>query len=288
MKDAVVGLMVLKDEWPLCALSVSHALECHVDTLWVVDHGGGEEARAGLAELQWLWGDRLNVLRLDGVGFWQEAITAVLLEACGARERDWIYVLDADEYAITGSGQSLRTVLGALDDDTALVRYRVENWISERDFDEWSLGSYRRLVHRAVPNVFVAEGLEMVEDEIRLGHVNYFDVPFHSKIVFRKGSGTWVASGTHALKDPAGMAEVVLDCDQLRVAHLPLLTRDRLAGRARQGAFLVAHGFPRDHGWQSQMIHRISEEGGLDAFSGAALHRARRRARRRELSDVAP
>jgi len=262
---SVIGLMLLKDEWPLCAVSISHLLSGHVDTLWVADHGSGPETRRGLEQLRRLWGDRLQVLRFNEVEHWQEAATGVLLQACDAKADDWIYVVDADEFVLTEPGTTLRTLLLGMDDETAVIRYEVHNWISTTDFDEHSLDSYRALVHRSSPEHFESKN-ETPGDEIRAGTLNYFDLRFLSKVMFRRGASSWPANGAHSLKGPNLPEELKIAPTELRVAHLPMLTRERLEGRAKRGKYLRAAGFPKTHGWQSQMLYEISKDDALDSF----------------------
>lgn len=50
------------------------------------------------------------------------------------------------------------------------------------------------------------------------------------------------------------------------VAHLPFLTRERLALRVAQGKDLAKSGYSRDHGWQSQVVNQMAIEGRLDEY----------------------
>jgi hypothetical protein len=52
----------------------------------------------------------------------------------------------------------------------------------------------------------------------------------------------------------------------LRAGHLPLLSRNRLGLKSRQGQGYMDAGFPRSHGWQSQMVRRVELAGRLDEF----------------------
>lgn len=265
MAADVVGALTVKDEWPLCALSISHALERHVDRLIVVDHESNATTTSGLDALRRVWGDRLQVLRLEGVQFWQEAIYALLIEESGAGPDDWMYVMDADEFVLSAPGTSLRSVLHGFAPEVSAVRYQVNNWISTVDFDPRSLAAYRGLVYRGVPVWLEDENVEVAIDRILLGSANYFDFPFASKIIVRRRDAAWIASGSHGLKYPDHVVEVAAP-DDLRVAHLPLLSRERLEGRVELGRSYAALDYPREHGWQSRMLYEISEKDGLDEF----------------------
>ena len=265
-EPAVVGLMALRDEWPLCAVSISHLLGGHVDSLWVLDHASGAETADGLGRLMDIWGDRLHVLRLDDVSFHQEAITAVLLERSGARAGDWVYVADADEFVLPANGSSLRSFLATVTEGTSVIRYAVENWVSHRDFDGYELDDYRRLTYRAVPHTAFDGDVVAVRDEVEAGRANYFDVPFESKVAFRLGQAAWIESGSHDVKLGSPGGESMMAPAALRVAHLPMSTFDHLVRKRALGAIYAEQGYPPEHGWQAQMFHRLWQAGTLDAF----------------------
>ena len=143
-RPKVHGFMALKDEWPLCALSISHALEHHVDDLLVLDHESSDTTVAGLAALGRRYGDRLTVLRLEGLPFWQAEITSEVLHQIDAAPDDWLYVLDADEFMFVDDQRSLGAVLGDLAPTITSVRYEIDNWVSREDFDEADLDARRR------------------------------------------------------------------------------------------------------------------------------------------------
>lgn len=53
---------------------------------------------------------------------------------------------------------------------------------------------------------------------------------------------------------------------RLFCAHLTYPSLGRLHLKAAIGRNKMRNGFPRDHGWQNQMLARIADAGGLDAF----------------------
>lgn len=48
----IIGLLKVKNEWPLLAVTLTHALRNHVDAVYVLDHGSTDGTAAGLAALQ--------------------------------------------------------------------------------------------------------------------------------------------------------------------------------------------------------------------------------------------
>lgn len=264
--SSVVGVVMARDEWPLLGLSIVHHLS-HVDRIVVLDHSSTDGTADGLARLSCSFGERLSVVRVDDVPFVQEDLTNLAVRL-GTGEADWVYVFDGDEFVLPPDGVRLADLLAEAPDDVDAVRYEVANWVSPAGFDEHDLGSYGALVHRSVPSVFARLIPELAADTVERGHLNYFDLPFDSKVIARARRRPWIAAGSHLVHAPSPLDEWDLR-DRLLVGHLPLLTRRRLTRKAEQGEALVAQGFPASHGWQNQMVHRLARSGRLDTFWAA-------------------
>jgi len=262
----VVGLIQAKDDWPLLAFSVSHALLNHVDEVLLLNHGGNDAMSGGLAKLAGLWPGRLAVLDLDDPAFFQEAASSVLLEACQSSSPDWIYAFDADEFLLTRDRRPLKAVLRAVDPAHSAIRYQVQNWVSFQDFDDAAPEAYARLRFRSEPNLLCNAPPKALIAEIRSGARNYYDVPFGSKVILRNRKDVWLSAGAHDLKSVEQLSVLETDCNDVRAAHFPLLSRDRLRLRAQQGERLAKDGFGISHGWQSHLIYDLWKEGELDGF----------------------
>lgn len=262
----IVGLVQVRDEWPLLAVSVSHALLNHVDEVFLLNHSSAGGFGRAIGRLQTAFKDRLHVLSYYDPTFWQEASTNALIEICRVSSPDWIYVFDADEFLLTHAQRPLKALLSEVGPEYEAVRYQVQNWVSTEDFDAADPKHYRTLRYRAVPNFFAPMPVELLSDEIQSGNLNFFDVPFGPKLIFRNSPASWLGAGSHMLKSPADARILDMDAAELRAAHFPLLSRIALDQRRRQGELLIKAGFPPYHGWQSQMIHRLSLEGDLDPF----------------------
>ena len=260
------GLVMARDEWPLLALSIEHALRYHVDRVWVLDHASTDGTCSGLDRLRRAWGVRLMVVHLGETPYFQEAATCLALHVVAPQPHDWVYVFDADEFGITGPGQTLRDILSAVPAAADVLRYDIHNWVSTRDFDAGNLDDYLTLRHRAVVNDSLNLPLRLVTDEIVHGSVNYFDLPFHPKVIVRGKAAVWLAAGAHAPKPRAPLHWHTICAERFRVAHFPFLSRARLQTRARQGVSYRENEFPSWHGWQSQMIAHLDEAGRLDDF----------------------
>lgn len=260
----VLGCVMARDEWPLLGLAIEHVLAGHAEHVVVLDHASSDGTAAGLNALRSSNPGRVTVIRLDDPAYLQEAATALMV-SLGPRVRwDWVYVFDADEFILTPNGALLPDVLDTVDRAADAVRYAIDNWVTPSHFDDLDVSGYAHIRHRAVPNIFAETGMETVA-EVERGNVNFFDVPFPSKVIVRAGSAGWIAAGAHGLRHQT-VAESVMPPERLRAAHLPLLSRRRIALKARQGQALVDAGFPPGHGWQNQMIRRLEVDGELESF----------------------
>ena len=262
----VVGLVQANNEWPLLALSISHALMCHVDEVYVLNHASTDGSFEGLEHLQELWKGRIHVLSFHDGHYWQEASTTAIIVVSQNTSPDWIYVFDADEFLLTQGRRPLKEILDDVDPKCAVVRYEVQNWISTEDFDQTHLDHYRKLRYRSVPNLFIDIHPDIYADEIWNGNLNFYDVPFPSKVIFRNNTASWPAAGAHGLKIPTVVNTLDIGADKLRVAHSPFLFRNGLELKARQGQLLIQDRFPATHGWQNQMIYKFSQENKLGQF----------------------
>jgi len=266
MTVRVLGYTMARDEWPLLGLSVTHALKIGVEHVVIVDHASSDSTSAALRSISDTWPDRLTILRLDDAAYFQEATTAVVMEVVSAATYDWVYVFDADEFLLTAPGTSLATELSRIPDGVETVRYQVHQWMTPEDMDETSPAHYGRIVQRTLPNVFIEESPLLLADDIEAGDINFFDVPFPSKIIVRGPLSSAISAGAHALVSGATSAEFTADPDQLRAGHLPLLSRERLLRKGQHGQALIDAGFPQQHGWQNQLIGRLELAGTLETF----------------------
>jgi hypothetical protein len=119
-----------------------------------------------------------------------------------------------------------------------------------------------------VDPAYVESGDE-VGDLIANGELNYFAVPFASKVLVRNGRSVWLAPGAHFADDAMAPDEMHLSREEFVVAHLPLLSLDRLARRAHHSDELRIHGFDATHGWQSHVVADVARSGRMPDFWAA-------------------
>ena len=262
----VIGLLTVRNEWPLAAVAVVHALQQHVDAVVVLDHASTDATPAGLAQLKASHlGPRIHHLHLDVAAFRQEASMNAMVEVCQAYGPDWIYPFDADEFLLATGG--LKALLASLPEQLQAVHYQLENWISRPDFDDSDLDGYLNLQIRSLPDLAMPPVMEppMIQ-AIMEGQINYFRLPFGGKVIFRNSSSAWLEAGSHSLHPFIRSQSLLAHRNHLRGAHLPLLSRARLVRKAATGRCHRLEGEPASFSWQNQMLASLEEQGRLDAF----------------------
>lgn len=262
----VVGLLKVRNEWPLAALALVHALGQHADEVYVLDHGSSDGTAQGLALLKASpLGERIHLVRHDDEAFIEEAFMNALVEVCQASRPDWIYPFDADEFLLAPAG--LRPLLASLPDAIQSLHYPLENWISTPSFDESDPLAYRQLRVRSLPDFPLTPSLDpRLMEAIIAGDLNYFRLPFGNKVIFRNSSLAWLAAGAHELRPSFRSQSLFAHRSRLRAAHLPLISHGRLRRKCSAGRRTVLDGMPPWTNWQLQMFARIEELGRLDDF----------------------
>ena len=262
----ILGYVMARNEWPLLGLSVMHALNSGVDRIVIIDHCSNDATREGLRVLQSFCSDKIVVYRVNDPQYLQEATTALVMALVDADSFDWVYVFDADEFVLLPLEMKLGELLSRVPPNVEAVRYELDQWVTPTDFDDLDITEYSRIRYRAVANNDTKMVGEALADEIEQGRLNFFDLPFPSKVIVR---GKWahaLTAGAHLMRKETEIVEMTMDASALRVGHLPLLSQRRLALKSEQGAALIRAGFAPGHGWQSQMIYRLQIAETLDDF----------------------
>jgi hypothetical protein len=273
MSNNILGYVMARNEWPLLGLSITHALGLGVDEVLVVDHSSEDGTHAGLTMLQKQFPGRIQVLSLEQDEYLQEATTSLISSLVKLENYDWVYVFDADEFLLLPNKSDLKDTLSSQSLDTNSVRYSIDQWVTPRNFDDLNLLDYKRIVDKSIPTLFTQLPSEILETEISNNNINFFDIEFPSKIIIRSKHMHRLGPGSHYLHGGTINRESELSKDKLVCAHLPILSRRRLNLKVAQGQALIDSGFPRWHGWQSQMISRLKAEKNWKHFGYTTLRR---------------
>jgi glycosyltransferase involved in cell wall biosynthesis len=142
--------MTIKNEWPLAAVSISHALINHVDKIYVVDNGSQDGTWQGLKILQDIFPDRIVVIYYESELFNQRAISHALghLEYIQDNQLHWAITLDADEFLVKKFPEPLKEYLEIASESWNSIALMVENFIPSVDFQEDDLNSFQMIEYK--------------------------------------------------------------------------------------------------------------------------------------------
>jgi hypothetical protein len=231
------GIAIARNEWPILGLSISHALFHHVDKVFVIDHLSTDDTKNGLAELQKVWPDRIEVFRYENNLFDQEALTNILLDISNKENPDWNFIFDADEFLVSPSGKSLKDLLSSIGEKWNAIAIELENYIVPLGFNDLALNDYLLIDHyvTSVNHVIDRDEFhEQVKRNEKLLHE--FRVP--SKILVKNSMGDFVDAGQHQLKYGDGKfwelwdtAVAASNKQDWLICHLPYTSLDRFKAR---------------------------------------------------------
>ena len=272
----IVGIVFAQNEWGLIAVSISHALINHIDEVYVVDHASTDQTFNGLNHLKKLWGERLHVITINNIGFFQEAATNTIIQISKKSNPDWIYVFDADEFLLVDESTSLKKILSNTEKCHQAIRYTVNNYISTRHFNDLILDNYKNIIHKSVTNPDIEKKAnkrpykrltknKTIPELIYDGDATFFDIPFPSKVIIRLSDFLQITAGAHSANYFKGNVQGK-HIKEIEATHLTYPTKKRLQNKAEHGEFLIKNKFSPNHGWQMQLVYKIAQEGRLDWF----------------------
>jgi hypothetical protein len=264
----IAGLIQTASVGPLVELAVNYALSQHVDEVYLIHHSQ-QKGEDDFGAIKRRWENRLLILDLATPRYLQQAAMNVLITLADERGADWVYPFDHDEILLNHSGIPLKSFLASVPDDVAAVRYPIVNWVAPNDLDPRSYTDLTRITHRAVTSEFM-EMLpfvgELLRDELIQGTVNFFEVPFPSKVLLRCSLDHLVEAGSHHLVN--GRAEINAPAG-LEAAHIPFAYRESLDFRMVTAGRHLSEGQPAFHGWQSGAVAAIAQLHALNEFWSA-------------------
>lgn len=231
------GVVIARNEWPLLGLSISHALFYHVDKVFVIDHSSTDDTKNGLAELQKVWPDRIEVFRYEDALFDQEALTNILLHISNQENPDWNIIFDADEFLVSPTKKNIKDHLATLGEKWNAIAVQLENYIVPSGFVDTRLEDYLLIDHYVTSVNHVGdrdEFHEQVKRNEKLLHE--FRVP--SKVLLKNNLGDFVDAGQHQLKYGDGKfwelwdtTVAAINKEDWLICHLPYTSLERFKAR---------------------------------------------------------
>jgi len=231
-KLKIVGIFVVKNEWPLLALSISHALINNCDEVIVIDKGSSDSSVAGMRKLQKLFPDRLHIFEYLGP-FYQAAIVGAGIRIAREIDADYCLALDADEFLVMKSGISLKEYITQkmLDSDYTSIRVRVENFVVPRKFNEHNLMDFAAINFRANPtqNQISASPSDLIR-MITSNEIGILENHFWNfKVILKMSDSAFVTPGNHQTTKAAPI--YFASQEEIVWAHVPYRRASRVIRR---------------------------------------------------------
>ena len=136
---------IVKDEWPLLALSVSHALFHYAEKVIIIDTGSHDGTFQGIKTLQEIWPNRIHLFGMETVIFDQVPISNLLLEISASVGADWSILLDADEFlAVTNREIFIENLLHH-NEQFSVFAINVLNYIVDESHEDTDLEAFQRI-----------------------------------------------------------------------------------------------------------------------------------------------
>ena len=229
----IFGVSVVKNEWPLIAVSVAHALANDCDEVIVIDNGSTDFTLQGLQNLRDLvFGGRLHIFQYPGK-YVQASITGAAIQLARHLGADYVLAFDADEFLIIQGDDNLSEVLTqAPEIDLAdSIQIHLQNFVVPNYFDEYDLSSYSEIVTRVVPTQKQAglSGIELqrmiLADEVGLLD-NHF---WNFKVVVKTNKRSFTTSGNHRTIRRGKV--IYLDPEKIIWGHIPYVRPSKVIRR---------------------------------------------------------
>ena len=196
-KVRINAVYVVKNEWPLLALTISHALTHYADKVLVIDTGSHDGTFQGIKVLQSLWAGRIELFRCNQEIFDQTPLTNLLIEMSREDQADWTMVLDADEFFVHDNYPEFFSKLSETDEVWSSYAIEVVNFIVDENHDDFNLKSFEQIAYRVA-----GVGQRQMSDEDFVSKVLSGELPLQykntpDKIFVRNSNAIFVSQGTH-------------------------------------------------------------------------------------------
>ena len=250
----VNAVYVVKNEWPLLAVSISHALTNYADKVIIIDTGSEDGIFEGIKVLQTFWRNRIELYRCDQEIFDQTPLTNLLVEASKEDQADWTMILDADEFFVHENYGEFLEKLSQTDPKWSSYAIKVINFIVNEEHEDSNLDAFGKIGHSVVGQNSISINdnnypLRVLSGEIPL---QFRTTP--DKILVRNSSDVFISQGSHQLvfgdgiwwekHDSSVSAGIFLGG---MICHLPHTSERRLVSRRKRNFFD-----------QQETIHRLN------------------------------
>lgn len=195
----VNAVYVVKNEWPLLAVSISHALNHYAHKVIIIDTGSEDGIFAGMKVLQTFWKNRIELYRIDQDIFDQAPLTNLLVQASKEDHAEWTMILDADEFFVHENYVEFLERLSQTDRKWSSYAIKVINFIVNEEHEDSNLAAFGKIGHAVVGR----NSMSIDNNEYVL-QVLSGEIPLQlritpDKILVRNSSDVFISQGGHQL-----------------------------------------------------------------------------------------
>ena len=222
----------MKNEWPMLALSISHALANHCDEVIVIDNGSADYFFEGVRELKKLFPERLYIFEYLGT-YNQAAIVGAGIRIARELGADFVISLDADEFLVIKSMISLKEWMSQkiLSEEHTSIRIGMDNFVVPSKFNEYNLLDYSTINIRVKPtqNQISAPRSELIQ-KIISGEVGILDNHFWNfKVILKMSDTAFLTAGNHQTTKPGPI--YYASREEIVWAHIPFRRASKVIRR---------------------------------------------------------
>ena len=237
MSPRVFGLMVVRNAVDLIEVNLRHHFEAGLERMLVLDNGSRDGTRERLDELAL----QLPVdVGVDLGPYRQADLTNRLAYEARLQGAEWVLPIDADEFFVAEPGLPA-AVTGS---SAGALSIEVINFVQRHARHRPSARGLLTMDHRAQRTLPQAEA----QYHVGVGEWSIVEVAWHRKLIVRLSEATWIGTGAHTLRNPAGPIDPT---DEIVCLHAPLRARSAIAERA-----LTAR---RDRRGRRRQRHRLAK-----------------------------
>ncbi len=237
-------VFVVKDEWPLLALSITHSLLNYAEKVFIIDTGSTDGTFKGIREMQRIFPERIELLRCPMAVFDQTPLANIGLFLSQEEGAKWTLILDGDEFFYTPSYESLHLNLGATPSNYLGFAIPVVNYAPFADIDDARINSYLQITARIKTiNAYNLPDEKFVDGVIK-GEIMLQQKQTPDKVLLRSDAESFISQGNHQLVFGSGKYWAKWDSRvassielKWRIFHLPYTTHGRLERRLSRTFF---------------------------------------------------
>ena len=200
MKSTKINaVFVVKDEWPLLALSVSHALLNYAQKAIIIDTGSQDGTFSGIKKLQQIFPQRIDFYSCPQNIFDQAPLANIGLYLSEIDGSDWTVFLDADEWLWCRDFSELRTQLGNTQSNFIGYAIPVINYAPFDGFNDLNLKDFLNVKSRVESVGAYHLSDQVFMDAVLQGKTLLQERKTPDKVLLKSGSEAFITQGNHQL-----------------------------------------------------------------------------------------